>query len=376
MGAAASESEQQLLDQIQLNLIQGVGPRIRRTLLDQFGSPSRILTANRQELLNVPGIGDKLANAIIYRSSKSSPEDELQRCREAGYQILFEESDNYPALLREMPDPPALLYCKGSLLPEDELAVAIVGSRKCTHYGLQQAEKIAGALARAGMTIVSGLARGIDQAAHTGALKAGGRTIAVMATGLSHIYPPEHLALSEQVADQGALLTEFPLDQAPVAGLFPQRNRIISGLSMGVVLIEAGRKSGALHTARHANEQGRDVFAVPGRIDHPASAGCHDLIRDGAMLVRSVEDILEGLAPASSPVRTAENREVHTPRELSLSDFERDVLNLVTLDPRHLNEIVESSNLDSSRILSTLTVLEMRKVVKRLPGGYLVRATG
>lgn len=376
MGAAASESEQQLLNQIQLNLIQGVGPRIRRTLLDQFGSPSRILTANRQELLNVPGIGDKLANAIIYRSSKSSPEDELQRCREAGYQILFEESDNYPALLREMPDPPALLYCKGSLLPEDELAVAIVGSRKCTHYGLQQAEKIAGALARAGMTIVSGLARGIDQAAHTGALKAGGRTIAVMATGLSHIYPPEHLALSEQVADQGALLTEFPLDQAPVAGLFPQRNRIISGLSMGVVLIEAGRKSGALHTARHANEQGRDVFAVPGRIDHPASAGCHDLIRDGAMLVRSVEDILEGLAPASSPVRTAENREVHTPRELSLSDFERDVLNLVTLDPRHLNEIVESSNLDSSRILSTLTVLEMRKVVKRLPGGYLVRATG
>lgn len=376
MGESLPETEQLLLDQIQLNLIHGVGPRIRRTLLEQFGSPSRILNAPRQELLDVPGIGTKLADAIIYRSAKSTAEDELKRCREFGYQILFEEADDYPSLLKEMPDPPSLLYCKGSLLPEDELAVAIVGSRKCTHYGLQQAEKIAGALARAGITVVSGLARGIDRAAHEGALKAGGRTIAVMATGLSHIYPPEHQNLAEEVAKQGALVTEFPLDQAPVAGLFPQRNRIISGLSMGVVLIEAGRKSGALHTARHAYEQGREVFAVPGRIDHPASAGCHDLIRDGAMLVRSVEDILEGLGPAKTPVMTAQSREVHTPRELSLSEFERDILNLVTLEPQHLNEIVQSSSLDSSRILSTLTILEMRKVVKRLPGGYLVRATG
>ncbi|WP_417379437.1 DNA-processing protein DprA [Gimesia sp.] len=376
MGESIEASDLPLLEMIQLNLIRGVGPRIRRTLLDQFGSPAQILNAPRQELLNVPGIGTKLADAIIYREAKSTAEDELRRCRESGYQILFEESAEYPSLLREMPDPPSLLYCKGSLLPEDELAVAIVGSRKCTHYGLQQAEKIAAALARAGITIVSGLARGIDQAAHTGALKAGGRTIAVMATGLAHIYPPEHRELSEQIAGQGAIVTEFPLDQAPVAGLFPQRNRIISGFSMGVVLIEAGRKSGALHTARHAYEQGREVFAVPGRIDHPASFGCHDLIRDGAMLVRDVDDILEGLGPAKTPVMTAQNREVHTPRELSLSEFERDILNLVTLEPQHLNEIVQSSHLDSSRILSTLTILEMRKVVKRLPGGYLVRAMG
>ncbi|QDT94336.1 DNA-processing protein DprA [Gimesia algae] len=376
MGEPIQESDQPLLELIQLNLIRGVGPRIRRTLLDQFGSPAEILNAPRQELLNVPGIGTKLADAIIYREAKSTAADELRRCRESGYQILFEDSAEYPSLLREMPDPPSLLYCKGSLLPEDELAVAIVGSRKCTHYGLQQAEKIAAALARAGITIVSGLARGIDQAAHTGALKAGGRTIAVMATGLAHIYPPEHRDLADSVARQGAIVTEFCLDQAPVAGLFPQRNRIISGFSMGVVLIEAGRKSGALHTARHAYEQGREVFAVPGRIDHPASAGCHDLIRDGAMLVRDVEDILEGLGPAKTPVMTAQNREVHTPRELSLSEFERDILNLVTLEPQHLNEIVQSSHLDSSRILSTLTILEMRKVVKRLPGGYLVRAMG
>ncbi|MCA9020842.1 MAG: DNA-processing protein DprA [Planctomycetaceae bacterium] len=376
MGEPNQESDQSLLELIQLNLIRGVGPRIRRTLLDQFGSPVQILNAPRQELLNVPGIGTKLADAIIYREAKSTAEDELRRCRENGYQILFEDLPEYPSLLREMPDPPSLLYCNGNLLPEDELAVAIVGSRKCTHYGLQQAEKIAAALARAGITIVSGLARGIDQAAHTGALKAGGRTIAVMATGLAHIYPPEHRELAQAVASQGAIVTEFPLDQAPVAGLFPQRNRIISGFSMGVVLIEAGRKSGALHTARHAYEQGREVFAVPGRIDHPASAGCHDLIRDGAMLVRDVDDILEGLGPAKTPVMTAQNREVHTPRELSLSEFERDVLNLVTLEPQHLNEIVQSSELDSSRILSTLTILEMRKVVKRLPGGFLVRATG
>lgn len=376
MEESRTESEQSLLDQIQLNLIQGVGPRIRQTLQSRFGTATQILRTPRQELLNIPGIGPKLADAICYRKAKSTPEDELNRCRELGYQILFEESEDYPSLLQEMPDPPSLLYCKGTLLPEDELAVAIVGSRKCTHYGLQQAEKIAAALARAGITVVSGLARGIDRAAHEGALKAGGRTIAVMATGLSHIYPPEHLELSDQVSRQGALVTEFPLDQAPVAGLFPQRNRIISGFSMGVVLIEAGRKSGALHTARHAYEQGREVFAVPGRIDHPASAGCHDLIRDGAMLVRDVEDILEGLGPLKAPVKTADDHEVHTPRELALSDFERDVLQLVTLEPQHLNEIVQSSELDSSRILSTLTVLEMRKVVKRLPGGFLVRATG
>ncbi|QDU06860.1 DNA-processing protein DprA [Gimesia aquarii] len=369
------ESDQRLLEQIQLNLIQGVGPRIRHALMEQFGSASRILNAPRQELLNVPGVGTKLANAIIYRSAKSSAEEELKRCRESEFQILTEETQNYPSLLKEMPDPPSLLYCNGTLLPEDELAVAIVGSRKCTTYGLQQAEKLAGALARAGITVVSGLARGIDQAAHRGALKAGGRTIAVMATGLSHIYPLEHQELSEKVANQGALVTEFPLDQAPVAGLFPQRNRIISGLSMGVVLIEAGRKSGALHTARHAYEQGRDVFAVPGRIDHPASAGCHDLIRDGAMLVRDIEDILEGLGPLMAPVVTTQHREIHTPRELSLSDFEQNILNLVTLEPQHLNDIVQSSHLDSSRILSTLTILEMRKVVKRLPGGFLVRAT-
>lgn len=375
MGEISPNSDQELLEQIQLNLIQGVGPRIRCSLIEQFGSASRILNAPRQELLNVPGIGTKLANAIIYRSAKSSAEEELKRCRDSGFQILSEESQNYPSLLKEMPDPPSLLYCHGNLLPEDDLAIAIVGSRKCTIYGLQQAEKIAGALAQAGITVVSGLARGIDQAAHIGALKAGGRTIAVMATGLSHIYPPEHRQLSEEVANQGALVTEFPLDQAPVAGLFPQRNRIISGLSIGVVLIEAGRKSGALHTARHAYEQGREVFAVPGRIDHPASAGCHDLIRDGAMLVRNVEDILEGLGPVKTPVVTAQNREIHTPRELSLSEFEQDVLNLVSLEPQHLNEIVQSSSLDSSRILSTLTILEMRKVVKRLPGGFLVRAT-
>ncbi|HAH46894.1 MAG TPA: DNA-protecting protein DprA, partial [Planctomycetaceae bacterium] len=170
MDETIQESDQRLLELIQLNLIRGVGPRIRRTLLDRFGSPAQILNAPRQELLNVPGIGTKLADAIIYREAKSTAEDELRRCREAGYQILSEESLEYPSLLREMHDPPSLLYCKGSLMPEDELAVAIVGSRKCTHYGLQQAEKIAAALARAGITIVSGLARGIDQAAHTGAL--------------------------------------------------------------------------------------------------------------------------------------------------------------------------------------------------------------
>jgi DNA processing protein len=242
-------------------------------------------------------------------------------------------------------------------------------------YGRQQAERLAAALARAGMTIVSGLARGIDAAAHRGALAAGGRTIAVCATGLANLYPPEHKDLAKDIVAAGAVISESPLDRGPSRGIFPQRNRIISGISLGVIIVEASRQSGALHTARHAMEQGREIFAVPGRIDSLASCGCHDLIRDGATLVRDVDDVLQELGPLLQPVARSEGDVVQSPRELTLSDQEREVLNLLSTDPQHIDEVVAASSLETSRVLSTLTALEMRRLIRRLPGGMLVRVT-
>ncbi len=233
--------------------------------------------------------------------------------------------DGFPEMLAEIPDPPGLLYVRGDFVERDAMAVAIVGARHCTPYGLRIAEKLGASLARVGLTVVSGLARGIDAAAHRGALCAGGRTIAVLANGLAQIYPPEHEGLAREVAAAGAIVTESAMLQEPLAGLFPQRNRIISGLSLGVVIVEATPRSGSLATARHAMEQNREVFAVPGPVDSLASVGCHRLIRDGARLVETVDDILEELGPLVREVRTAPDEPaVRRPAELTLSDQERD----------------------------------------------------
>jgi DNA processing protein len=362
-----------VLDALRLNLVPGIGPRIAQLLIDRFGSIAAVLSASIADLQQVPGIGPKLAMALATHGSRAEGLAEWRRCRAAGVHLLLRGEGRYSPALDRIPDPPHLLYCRGELLPSDELAVAIVGSRHCTAYGRQQAERIAAGLARAGITVVSGLARGIDSAAHRGALQVGGRTIAVCATGLSSIYPPEHADLAEAIVRQGALLTESPMLQAPVPGLFPQRNRIISGLSLGVIVIEAGRKSGALHTARHAMEQNRDLFAVPGRIDSEASQGCLDLIRDGAVLIRGIEDVLEALGPLTKPVRTPPSGIVHQPRELQLSDQERTVLNQITAEPIAIDEVLRSLELESSRVLATLTVLEMRQLIRRLPGGFVIR---
>jgi DNA processing protein len=275
----------------------------------------------------------------------------------------------------ETHDPPPVLYVRGDLQQQDALAVAIVGARNCTHYGTAQAGRLAEQLARAGVTVVSGLARGIDAAAHRASLAAGGRTLAVCAPGLATIYPPEHRSLATEIAEQGALLTESPLNRTAQRGLFPQRNRIIAGLSLGVVIVEASRKSGALHTARHAMEQGRDVFAVPGRVDSPASEGCHDLLRDGAILARNADDILEALGPAVRPISTQQTI-VAVPRELNLNDLERGILNLIDFVPTSIDDVLAAAELESSRVLSTLTVLEMRRLVRRLPGSFVERITG
>lgn len=372
---SGTEREAQLLERLRLHLVSGVGPLTHQRLLQKFGTAGQVLRATTKQLQEVEGVGPKLSLAIAAAALDKSAEQVLARCREAGYHLLEADDVEFPDSLRSIPDVPQILFAHGEILHRDQLAVAIVGSRRCTVYGVHQAEKLANALARAGVTIISGLAQGIDTAAHRGALAAGGRTIAVLATGLDYIYPPENIELAAAIAKSGAVITEASLDQHPSPGIFPQRNRIISGLSMGVLIIEASRNSGALHTARHAMEQGREVMALPGRVDSLASDGCHDLIRDGATLIRHADDVLKSLGPTIKPVTIDRQQEVRSPRELTLNDQERAVLNLVTTEPQHLDQILRATALDPSRVLATLTVLEMKRLVRRQPGGYLVRVT-
>jgi DNA processing protein len=265
------------------------------------------------------------------------------------------------------------MYLRGELLERDALAVAIVGSRHATPYGLAQAERLAGSLARAGLSIISGLARGIDGAAHRGALAAGGRTVAVLGSGLAHVYPPEHADLAEEIARQGALLSESPPRFAPLAGVFPQRNRLISALALGVIVVEASDRSGALITARHALEQGRDVFAVPGRVDNRMSRGPHRLIRDGAKLIETAEDVLEELGPLVQATPAADGQVVHRPAELLLNETEQQVLQAVGGETTSVDVVIVATGLPAPQVLSTLTVLEMRRLVRRVGGFSFVR---
>jgi DNA processing protein len=362
-----------LLAKLRLSLVEGVGPRLTQQLLERFGDEQSIFTASDDDLRSVPGIGPKTARAIDL-ARELDVAVELQTCRKFGVTLVPRGGDGYPPSLEEIPDPPPLLYVKGAFDPRDGCAVAIVGSRHATEYGAKVAAELAGGLARAGVTVVSGLARGIDGVAHRAALDAGGRTIGVLGSGLGRIYPPEHADLGDEVARHGALVSELPVLTDPVAGTFPQRNRIISGISIGVVVVEAAFRSGALITARHANEQGRDVFAVPGRIDSRMSHGCHQLIRDGAKLVETVDDILEELGPLVQSAPQADGPPVRKPAELLLNATEKLVLGVVGEGPSiPIDEIIAKSGLATGQVLTTLSVLEMRRLVRRVGGNSVVR---
>jgi DNA processing protein len=370
---SATTSSDYLLPALQLALIPGVGPRLRRALLTQFETPEAVLTAAPSELRKVPGIGGKLSQVIARANETIDPSAEIELCRRHDIQILAEAYEPYPRVLRDLPDPPAVLFMQGQLLPQDAMAVAIVGSRHATQYGLAQAERLAGSLARAGLTIVSGLARGIDGAAHRGAMAAGGRTIAVLGSGLLNIYPPEHRELAREVAEHGAVISESPPQAQPLAGVFPQRNRIISGLSLGVIVVEAAVSSGALITARHAGEQGREVFAVPGRIDSRMSHGCHRLIRDGAKLVESADDVLEELSPLAAATTRSNGETIQHPAELLLNEVEQQVLSAIDHQATSIDRIVTQSGLTPQQVLATVSVLEMRRIIRRLSGNAVMR---
>ena len=360
---------------IALNMIEGVGPVRARSLLEHFGGAPEILRAAKTELLRVLNIGDDTAENISNWEKSVDLAGELKRIQDFGCHVLISADENYPAALREIYDPPLVLYVKGELTAKDKNAVALVGSRQTTHYGIETARKLAYQLAYVGVTVASGGARGIDTAAHQGALSAKGRTIAVLGTGINLIFPTENAELFERIAANGAVITQFPFNRPADKQSFPIRNRIVAGMTLGTVVVEANLSSGALITANFATEYGRQIFAVPGRIDSPRSKGCHELIKKGAKLCEGAEDILsefEYLFPTSN--RPATPNETGVLPALELSANEQKVFDVLKTDDEMTpDEIIRASGLPSSAVSVTLLSLEMKRVVRQLPGKLFVR---
>jgi DNA processing protein len=370
-------------DWVELNMTPGIGPRAAAKLLERFGSAGAVYNAARGELEQLR-LAPEAVDTIISRELQTRAEAEIDEVRQLGGDILLLDDGVYPASLREIYDPPIVLYVKGAWSAcLDQACLGVVGSRRCSTYGQNSASMLARDLAKRGMTVVSGFARGIDAAAHRGALEAGGRTIAVLGTGLDEIYPRDHKKLAADILAQGgALVTQFPLKTPPVSENFPYRNRIISGLSLGIVVVEAAENSGSLITARLAIEQNREVFAVPGNITSRNSFGTNYLIKGaGAKLVQQWQDIAAELPPQISakllpPSLTRENtlsdRLSFLPEGMSAT--ETMVIKLLTPDnPTHVDLLVEKSKLPISQLTAALLSLEIRDLVRSLPGRCFVR---
>lgn len=365
---------------IAINLIPKVGPVRLRKLLQVFGEPQAVLRAHADRLAAVDGISTEIARRIASWESHVDLPAELARMKEAGVGVVTANSERYPPALRTIHDPPIVLYVWGEIQARDDHAIGVVGSRQASFYGTETSKKLSYQLAFAGLTIISGLARGIDTAAHQGALAAKGRTIAVLGCGLSQIYPPENFALAERIAEgSGAVISEFPMAVTPDRQTFPMRNRIISGCSQGVLVIEAGLQSGALISANQALEQGRAVFAVPGPIDKPGSQGSNRLIQQGAKLVMGSEDVLEelsclpGMILPAAPAATAAAEPVQAVVTLNRTPEEIAVLAAVETDETPVDQIILKCGLPTPVVSSTLFALELKKLVKQLPGKHYVR---
>jgi DNA processing protein len=357
---------------IALNMLPTVGPVRLRKLLEVFQEPQQILAAKRSELRKVEGIGNEVADQISNWESTIDLPTELERIRDFGATVLTQKSPSYPQPLREIHAPPIVLYVRGELQERDHHAIGVIGARRTTHYGTESAKKLAYQLAYAGLTVISGLARGIDTAAHQGALAAKGRTIAVIGSGLAKLYPPENAPLAEKIrSGSGAIVSEFSMDIEPDRQTFPMRNRIISGWSHGILVVEAGLNSGALITAAQALEQGRSVYAVPGHINAPSAMGSNRLIQQGAKLVMDASDILEDLQillPETKPSPEAAARPLPP-----LSNEERLIYDAIEATETSIDEITQKTKLSSAAVSSTLLQLELKRLVKQLPGKYFVK---
>jgi DNA processing protein len=354
---------------IGLSSIPGVGRTTFRRLVDRFGSPEQALGAGRSDLGSVDGLSRKAIDSLCSFSWRELAEGELKKASDVGVAIITMDDPAYPSSLRNTSDPPLYLYVKGALSSADENAVAIVGTRKPTHYGATVTRRIAWELSRSGFTVVSGMARGIDTQAHCGALDAHGRTIAVLGCGIDVAYPPENRELMDRISRTGAVVTENAFGTKPEAGYFPARNRIISGLARGTVIIEATEDSGSLITARYTLEQGRRLFAVPGNIGTLTSRGTNSLIKQGALLVEGTGDVLAGLgmnrtALAEQPAK----RDVPT-----LTPDEDIVFRCITSEAKHIDVIMNESRTMPGRLSGILITLELKGLAKQLPGKYFVR---
>lgn len=359
---------------VALNMIDNIGPVRVRRLLEHFPDPPAILGASTQQLLRVEGIGQETAEAIARWESDVPLAAELKRVEEFGAKIIIQSDPEYPALLKEIYDPPIVLYAKGKLEAKDKNAIAMVGSRMTTHYGIEIARKLGFQLGYLGVTVVSGGARGIDSAAHQGALSAKGRTIAVLGTGINIVFPAENVELYDRIVENGALVTQFPFNRRGDRQSFPIRNRIVAGMTLGTVVVEANLTSGSLITANFAAEYGRQVFAVPGRIDSPRSKGCHDLIKKGAKLCEGAEDILsefEYLFPASN--RPASAAETGVLPALELSANEQRVYDTLTNEEVSIDDVIRQSGLPTSAVSVALLSLEMKRLARQLPGKMFLR---
>ncbi|MBX3745090.1 MAG: DNA-processing protein DprA [Verrucomicrobiae bacterium] len=359
---------------VALNMVEHVGPVRLRHLLDHFGDACAVLGASRDALMRVSGVGSDTAEAIAGWERSVNLAAELRRVEEFGCRVIVQDDAEYPALLREIYDPPIVLYVRGHLEPRDRNAVALIGSRQTTHYGLEVARRLGYQLGYLGVTVVSGGARGIDTAAHQGALHAKGRTVCVLGTGINLVFPPENAELFERIAAQGAVLTQFPFNRPADRQSFPIRNRIVAGMTLGSVVVEANLSSGALITANFALDYGRQVFAVPGRIDSPRSKGCHDLLKKGAKLCEGAEDILsefEYLFPPSngrpSPAETG------MLPALTLSPQEEQVLAALASGELPIDDVIHRSRLPAATVSVALLNLEMKRLVTQLPGKRFVQ---
>ena len=369
---------------VALKWVEGVGNVGIKALLTAFGTPQKVFAAPLSMIKTVPGIGEQTAYQIKNFSDWEKVEEELDCAKRSGVSIVTSQDPLYPPHLACIYDHPAYLYVKGCL-KEDDVNVAFVGSRAASTYGLFTTERLCRGLALRGVTIVSGMARGIDSAAHRGALAGKGRTIAVLGCGLDIVYPPENEKLLSQIVESGAVISEFPFGTPPNAPNFPARNRIISGISLGVVVVEAGEKSGSLITARIALEQGREVFAVPGSIDATGSRGTNKLIKQGAKLIENCDDILEEILPQArrmpAPVKaelsgdnTVDHREKHeTVPDTTFTENETAIWQIISQRPVHIDEIITSTGRMAPEVLSTLLSLELKGVIEQKPGKMYIR---
>jgi len=368
---------------LRLAMAAGLGPRLTHRLIDHFGNAINATTASAAELRGVEGIGATKASAIRRALDEADVDEERRRVEEHGVSLLAIDDPGYPTLLKHIYDPPPLLYVRGAIERVDSLSLAVVGSRRCTAYGQEQAERFGAGCAQAGLTVISGGARGIDSAAHRAALRVTGRTIAVLGCGLATCYPPENADLFDRIAASGAVISELPMTSPPLAENFPRRNRIISGLALGVLVVEAAMRSGALITARlAAEEHHREVMAVPGRADSGASSGCHQIVREGwATLVTNAADVLECLGEAGRILRdnvafAGESEDAAASSEASSSSVvqatltaeQRKIVESLRAEPSDIDVLSRTTGLAMAAVRTQLTLLELRGVIERVAG--------